>query len=67
MHGFLEFVSQNSNSPPSHYRFLQGAQNFTGGSLLNLANTLGVTDYLNFCFSLSHTMRKLYGKLEGGN
>ena len=66
--GFLEsIVSQNLNSPPSHHPFLQELRTFTGESLLNLANTLVVIDYLNFCFSISYTMGKPYTELEGGN
>lgn len=68
MQDFLEsIVSQNLNSPPHTTPFSKGLRTFTGGSLLNLANTLGVIDYLNFCFSLSYTMRKPYTELEGRN
>ena len=47
--------------------FSRGPRTFTDGSLLNLANTLEIIDYLNICFSLSHTVRKLCGDLEDGN
>lgn len=67
MHGFLECtLCHNSNSVPLCL-LSRGLRTSADGSFPNLASTLGITDCLCICFSLSHTMRKLCGELEDGN